>query len=58
MLKTQKKMSESEPGRSIKLRSVTSEPLIRRTMQLEENGTSDSVWSVSAPERKASDDTD
>jgi len=51
-------MTENEPGRSMKLRSVMSGPLMCRTMQFEEKEISDSPKSVSAPERKPSGDND
>jgi hypothetical protein len=55
MLKTRGSGSKHEPGRSIKLRSVTSGPLIFRTMRLAENASS---VAVSALERKISDGVD
>jgi hypothetical protein len=59
LLKTHESESSHEPGRSIKLRSATSEPVMWRTMRLAEN---ESVFAALAPriapERKASDDVD
>ena len=55
MLKTRESGSRHEPGRSIKLRSVTSGPVILRTMRLAEN---ESSVGVSAAERKTSDGFD
>lgn len=49
---------ENIPGRSIKLRSVMSGPLICKTIQSEEKDISDSSKSLSALERKLSGDTD
>ncbi len=55
MLKTREGGSRHEPGRSIKLRSVTSGPVILRTMRFAEN---ESSVEVSAAERKTSDRVD
>jgi hypothetical protein len=48
--------SSHEPGRSIKLRSATSEPVMWRTIRLAEN--SFALAPEIAPERKASGDID
>lgn len=59
VLKTHESESSHEPGRSIKLRSVTSEPVMWRTMRLEENERSFvALVPEIAAERKASDDVD
>jgi hypothetical protein len=50
MLKTSKSVSRDEPGRSIKLRSATSGPVIWRTIRLAEKERS---AAASGPERKA-----
>lgn len=55
MLKTLGSESRHEPGRSIKLRSVTSGPVIFRTMRLAEK---ESSVVVSAAERKTSEGVD
>jgi hypothetical protein len=55
MLKTRGSGSRYEPGRSIKLRSVTSGPVILRTMRLAEN---ESSVVVSAAERNTSGGVD
>jgi hypothetical protein len=55
MLKTRESESRHEPGRSIKLRSVTSGPVILRTIRLAEKERS---VVLSAAERKTSDGVD
>jgi hypothetical protein len=58
VLKTSNEASRNGPGRSMKLRSVMSGPLMCRTMQFEENDISDWLKSLSAPEIKLSVGTD
>jgi hypothetical protein len=59
MLKTYESEASHEPGRSIKLRSATSDPVMRRTMRFLENESSFAALSPEiAPERKASRNVD